>query len=104
MGNETLPSTWIGRTMCVLWLLCCPKGSGNENLCVRRAEASHDAAVFMSVQSGHDVLRNISRTSRDSASSRLVSCCVCREEVTLFVRLDGEHPSSGHIIFRLDFL
>ena len=28
----------------------------------------------------------------------------CFEEVTLFVRLDGEHPSSGHIIFRLDFL
>ena len=25
----------------------------------------------------------------------------CLEKVTLFVRLDGEHPSSGHIIFRL---
>ena len=28
----------------------------------------------------------------------------CLEEVTLFVRVDREHPSSGHIIFRLDFL
>ena len=27
----------------------------------------------------------------------------CLEEVTLFVRVGGEHPSSGHIIFRLDF-
>ena len=24
--------------------------------------------------------------------------CFCLEEVTLLVRLDGEHPSSGHII------
>ena len=29
---------------------------------------------------------------------------LCLKEVTLFVRLDGEHPSSGYIIFRLDFL
>ena len=27
---------------------------------------------------------------------------LCLEEVTLCVRLDGEHPLSGHIIFRLD--
>ena len=27
---------------------------------------------------------------------------LCPEEITLFVRLDGEHPSSGHIISRLD--
>ena len=24
---------------------------------------------------------------------------LCLEEVTLFIRLDGEHPSSSHIIF-----
>ena len=30
------------------------------------------------------------------------SCGLCLEEVALFVRLDGEHPSSGHIIFRFD--
>ena len=28
---------------------------------------------------------------------------LCLDEVTLFLRLDGEHPSSGHIIFRLGF-
>ena len=28
---------------------------------------------------------------------------LCLEEVVLFVRLDCEHPSSGHMIFRFDF-
>ena len=27
---------------------------------------------------------------------------LCLEKVTLLVRLDGEHPSSSHIIFRLN--
>ena len=29
--------------------------------------------------------------------------CLCLQEVTLFVRLDGKHPSSGYIISRFDF-
>ena len=39
-----------------------------------------------------------------SLGNSLSTHLACRlEEVTLFVRLDGEHPSFGHIIFRLDF-
>ena len=29
---------------------------------------------------------------------------LCLEEITLFVRLDGAHPSSGHILSRLNLL
>ena len=29
--------------------------------------------------------------------------CLCLEEITLFVRLDGKHPSSGYVIPRIDF-
>ena len=35
------------------------------------------------------------------ATSQYLSS-LCLQEITLFVRLDGEHPSSGHIISRLD--
>ena len=45
---------------------------------------------------------NSDRFLDGSSQNGYGSSGLCLEEVALFVRLDGEHPSSGHIIFRFD--